>query len=81
MRCSYCALRGADARTVTELSGTYWTGVGDSFDEPRLQAYPDGSFYVIPAGVPHFSAVLDGEVVFQEGDFGPSGHDRVDQAM
>lgn len=66
-----------DERTVTVLSGTYWTGVGKSFDEDRLQAFPAGSFYVIPAGIPHFSAVLDGEVEFQEAGVGPSSHDLV----
>jgi mannose-6-phosphate isomerase-like protein (cupin superfamily) len=66
-----------DERTVTVLSGTYWSGVGESFDEGRLVAFPAGSFYVIPAGVPHFSAVLSGEVVFQEGGVGPSSHDLV----
>lgn len=70
-----------DERTVTVLSGTYWTGVGETFDESRLQAYPAGSFYVIPAGVPHFSAVLEGEVEFQESGFGPSSHDRIDPEM
>jgi len=66
-----------DERTVTVLSGTYWSGVGESFDEARLVAYPAGSFYVIPAGVPHFSAVLSGEVLFQEAGVGPSSHDLV----
>jgi hypothetical protein len=66
-----------DERTVTVLSGTYWSGVGETFDESRLVAFPAGSFYVIPAGVPHFSAVLSGEVVFQEGGVGPSSHDLV----
>jgi hypothetical protein len=45
------------------LSGTYWAGVGETFDESKLKACPDGSFYVIPVGVPRFSAVLDGEVI------------------
>jgi hypothetical protein len=66
-----------DERTVTVLSGTYWSGAGESFDEGRLVAYPAGSFYVIPAGVPHFSAVLSGEVLFQEAGVGPSSHDLV----
>jgi hypothetical protein len=66
-----------DERTVTVLSGTYWSGAGETFDESRLIAFPAGSFYVIPAGVPHFSAVLSGEVVFQEGGVGPSSHDLV----
>jgi len=66
-----------DERTVTVLAGTYWSGVGETFAEDRLVAFPAGSFYVIPAGVPHFSAVLSGEVVFQEGGVGPSSHDLV----
>jgi hypothetical protein len=66
-----------DERTVTVLSGVYWSGVGETFDESRLQPFPAGSFYVIPAGVPHFSAVLSGEVEFQEGGVGPSSHDLV----
>ena len=37
----------ADERTVTVLSGTYWTAVGEVFDEDKLQAFPAGSFYVI----------------------------------
>ena len=67
----------ADERTVTVLSGTYWTAVGEVFDKDKLQAFPAGSFYVIPAGVPHFSAVLDGEVEFQEAGVGPSSHELV----
>jgi anti-sigma factor ChrR (cupin superfamily) len=66
-----------DERTVTVLSGTYWSATGDSFDASRLVAYPAGSFYVIPGGVPHYSAVLSGEVLFQEGGVGPSSHDLV----
>jgi uncharacterized RmlC-like cupin family protein len=44
------------------LSGNYWAGVGETLDESKLKTCPDGSFYVIPASVPHFSAALDGEV-------------------
>lgn len=67
----------SDERTVTVLSGTYWSGVGETLDAGRLEAFPAGSFYVIPAGVPHFSAVLEGEVEFQEAGVGPSSHDLV----
>ena len=69
-----------DERTVTVLSGIYWSGVGDTFADDKLQAFPAGSFYVIPAGVPHFSAVLEGEVEFQEAGVGPSAHDVVTPA-
>lgn len=69
-----------DERTVTVLSGTYWSGVGETVDDAKLQAFPAGSFYVIPAGVPHYSAVLEGEVEFQEAGVGPSSHDLVTPA-
>jgi quercetin dioxygenase-like cupin family protein len=69
-----------DERTVTVLSGTYWSGVGETFADGKLQAFPAGSFYVIPAEVPHFSAVLESEVEFQEAGVGPSAHDLVTPA-
>ena len=66
-----------DERTITVLSGTYWAGVGEVFDESRLVAYPAGTFYVIPAGIAHYSAVLEGEVLFQEAGVGPSRFDVI----
>jgi quercetin dioxygenase-like cupin family protein len=66
-----------DERTITVLSGTYWAGIGKTYDESRLVPYPAGSFYVIPAGLPHYAAVLEGEVVFQEAGMGPSRFDII----
>ncbi|MFO1318957.1 MAG: cupin domain-containing protein [Burkholderiales bacterium] len=68
-----------DERVITVLEGTYWSAVGDIWDESRLIAFPRGSFYVVPAGVPHFSGVLDGETVFQESGTGPSRNDMIPQ--
>jgi quercetin dioxygenase-like cupin family protein len=70
-----------DDRVITVLDGTYWTAVGDTWDESRLVAYPRGSFYVVPAGVPHFSAVLEGETEFQESGTGPSRNDMIPQVV
>lgn len=67
-----------DERTITVISGTYWAGVGPTYDPAALIAFPAGSFYVMPAGLPHFSAVLEGEVVFQESGIGPSRNDPVE---
>ena len=66
-----------DDRVITVLDGTYWSAVGDTWDDSRLVAYPRGSFYVVPAGVPHFSAVLEGETEFQESGIGPSRNDMI----
>lgn len=69
-----------DERVITVLEGVYWSAMGDTWDESKLIAFPAGSFYVVPAGVPHFSAVLEGETTFQESGIGPSRNDMVPQA-
>lgn len=69
-----------DDRAITVLEGTYWSAVGADWDESKLIAFPAGSFYVVPAGMPHFSAVLEGEAVFQESGIGPSRNDMIPQA-
>ena len=54
-----------DNRMYTVLSGTFYQGLGDKFDETKLMARPGGSFYTHPAGAPHFGATRDEEVVLQ----------------
>jgi len=68
-----------DERVITVLNGVYWSALGDTWDEAKLVAFPAGSFYVVPAGVPHFSAVLEGETTFQESGTGPSRNDMIPQ--
>ena len=50
---------------VTVIQGTWYLGAGKGFDPAKLKGYPAGSFIVIPAGVPHFLATTDGEVIVQ----------------
>ena len=54
-----------DDEIVTVIEGTWYLGIGEKFDEKKLKAYPEGSFVVIPAGVPHFLATRDGPVIVQ----------------
>jgi quercetin dioxygenase-like cupin family protein len=61
-----------DPRSYTILSGTWYIGYGDKFDEAQLQALPAGSFYVEPAGVHHFVATKDEPVVLQLSGMGPT---------
>lgn len=68
-----------DERVITVLEGIYWSAVGDTWEESKLVAFPAGSFYVVPAGVPHYSAVLEGETTFQESGTGPSRNDMIPQ--
>jgi len=60
-----------DERSVTVLKGTYYSAIGDTFDESKLQAFPAGSFYSTPANTPHFSATKGEEVIIQEMGAGP----------
>ncbi|MCB1763023.1 MAG: cupin domain-containing protein [Gammaproteobacteria bacterium] len=61
-----------DDRTYTVLSGTWYIGWGDVYDESKLTALPPGSFYTEPAGVPHFIATLDSETIVQVTGMGPT---------
>jgi len=67
-----------DERNYTILSGTWYIGYGDTFDESKLQALPAGSFYVEPAGVRHFVATKAEPVILQLGGMGPTATRLVD---
>lgn len=69
-----------DDRTYTVLSGTWYIGWGDKYDESGLIALPPGSFYTEPAGVAHFVATPDGEAIVQVTGTGPTRADYVDPA-
>jgi quercetin dioxygenase-like cupin family protein len=74
--------RHPDERVTTVLAGTLHVGFGEAFDAVRAVAVPAGAVYVAPAGVPHFVWARDGEVLYQESGYGPTGtamampHDR-----
>ena len=61
-----------DDRTYTVLSGTWYIGWGDVYDESKLTPLPPGSFYTEPAGVPHFIATPDEDTVVQVTGTGPT---------
>jgi len=61
------------ARTVVVLSGTFYFGPGDTWDETNMKAYPAGTFYSEPPKAPHFTWAKDGEVIIQITGIGPSG--------
>lgn len=50
---------------VTVIEGTWYLGEGKRFDPDKLKGYPQGSFIVIHAGVPHFVAAKESAVVVQ----------------
>jgi quercetin dioxygenase-like cupin family protein len=67
-----------DDRTYTILSGTWYLGWGTKFDDTKLKALPAGSFYTIPANVPHFVATKADPALLQVTGTEPSGVRYVD---
>ncbi len=61
-----------DTRQVTVLSGELAAGLGMAFDANAVKTYPAGSFFTVPAGVPHFVWAKNGEAIYQESGVGPS---------
>jgi quercetin dioxygenase-like cupin family protein len=68
-----------EVRTVVVLSGTFYFGGGDKWDESKFKAYPAGTFYSEPSRAPHFTWAKDGEVIIQITGVGPSGKTFIPQ--
>ena len=64
---------------VTVIEGTWYLGEGKTFDPAKLKGYPAGSFIVIPAGVPHFLATKEGDVIVQVSATGKVGTDYLEK--
>ena len=62
--------RHPDARSVTVLTGNYWSAVGESFDQTKLKKFGPRDSYVTDAQVPHY-AWAETEVIIQEMGMGP----------
>lgn len=62
--------RHPDDRTVTVLTGEYWSGSGEEYDEKRMKEFRPGAFYVTKAGTPHFAWART-DVIIQESGTGP----------
>jgi predicted dinucleotide-binding enzyme/quercetin dioxygenase-like cupin family protein len=63
--------RHHEDRVYTVISGVFYIGLGDKFDETRLEAYPPGSVVVLPGDTPHFHWARSGEYVTQVTAIGP----------
>jgi quercetin dioxygenase-like cupin family protein len=69
-----------DDRVATVLSGTWYFGYGDQFEETALKALPSGSVYTEPPNANHFAMTRGESVVVQITGNGPSGTAYVDPA-
>jgi quercetin dioxygenase-like cupin family protein len=65
--------RHPEDRVYTVISGTFYIGLGDRFDESKLTAHPPGSVLVLPGGQPHFHWAKSGDYVTQVSAIGPLG--------
>jgi quercetin dioxygenase-like cupin family protein len=61
-----------DDRIYTVLSGTLYLGVGDTWDESKLKAYPQGTVLFLPAKLSHFQYSKSGEYLIQINGVGPT---------
>ena len=57
---------------ATVVSGTWYFGYGQEFDEGRLKALPPGSYYTEPPDERHFAKTGDTPVVLHITGFGPT---------
>jgi len=65
-------------RIYTVISGVFYIGLGETFDETRLMAFPPGAVIVLPGGQPHFHWAKSGEYVTQVSAIGPLGLAYID---
>ena len=61
-----------DSREVTVLSGTWYTGYGETPEASGLKELPAGSFYTEPANVAHYVEIREPTMIQVSGT-GPSG--------
>ena len=72
--------RHPEDRVYTVISGIFYIGLGEVFDEDRLTAYAPGSVLVLPAGQAHFHWARSGDYITQVSAVGPLGLAYVDPA-
>jgi quercetin dioxygenase-like cupin family protein len=70
--------RHSEDRIYTVISGVFYIGLGDEFDESKLSAHSPGSVLVLPGGQPHFHWAKAGEYVAQVSAIGPLGFAYLD---
>ena len=67
-------------RIYTVISGTFYIGLGEIFDESLLKSFEPGSVVVLPGGQAHFHWAKTSDYVTQVSAIGPLGLDYIDAA-
>jgi quercetin dioxygenase-like cupin family protein len=70
--------RHHEDRVYTVMSGVFYIGIGERFDDGKLRAYPPGAVIVLPSGTPHFHWARSGEYVTQVTAIGPISLEYLD---
>jgi quercetin dioxygenase-like cupin family protein len=70
--------RHQEDRVYTVMSGVFYIGRGEQFDEGKLEAYSPGAVVVLPGGTPHFHWAKSGEYVTQVTALGPISLEYLD---
>jgi quercetin dioxygenase-like cupin family protein len=68
----------SEDRIYTVISGVFYIGLGEEFDEGKLAAHAPGSVLVLPGGQSHFHWARSGEYITQVSAIGPLGLEYVD---
>ena len=69
--------RHHEDRVYTVMSGVFYIGLGEEFDEEKLQAFAPGAVIVLPGGTAHFHWAKSGDYVTQVTAIGPISLDYV----
>ena len=69
-----------ETRSVIVLSGTFYYGYGEKFDEKKLVKMPPGTFFSEPSKQPHFAWAKSGDVVLQVTGVGPTGKTELESS-
>src|ERR1700756_3323322 len=72
--------RHPEDRIYTVISGVFYIGLGETFDEQKLEAFAPGRVIVLPGGQAHFHWARSGEYVTQVTAIGPQDRTYVDAA-
>jgi quercetin dioxygenase-like cupin family protein len=67
-------------RIYTVISGVFYIGLGEEFDETKLTAHAPGSVLILPGDQSHFHWAKSGEYIAQVSAIGPLGLAYVDPA-
>jgi quercetin dioxygenase-like cupin family protein len=64
-----------DDRYAVVLRGTFYHGIGDKFDDSKLEVRPAGTFFTEPKHVRHFGITKDDATILYFVGTGPSTND------